>query len=299
MQPLRPEAITVDTVLLGLQNKRAWPVDVLRLDKIHPVISGNKWFKLSPYLTEAKTQRATHLVSFGGAYSNHLLAVAAAGNMNSLRTIGIVRGGQPKTLSPTMTDCEKLGMELHFISRSEYRAGLLPPAVVPVKTSAVIIPPGGFGVAGANGAQNILDFAKHRKYTHIFCAAGTGTMLAGLVARAGAGTRCVGIAVTKGNSTLGQEVNQLLPAECVDYFDLIGDYAFGGFGKFSAHLGAFMNHVYDSTGIPTDFVYTGKLFFAVAELLDRNILPADARILIIHSGGLQGNRSLPVGSLLF
>ena len=299
MQPLQPEAITLDTILLGLQGKRHLHVDVLRLDKIHPVISGNKWFKLSRYISQATSERATHLISFGGAYSNHLLAVAAAGELNSLETIGIIRGEEPHTLSPTLTDCKQLGMELHFVSRARYRAGLLPPGLTALKEQAVVIPPGGFGEAGANGAQAILDLAGIGKHTHIFCAVGTGTMLAGLVAGAGPAARCTGIAVTAGNASLRQEINQLLPAERADDFDLLSEYAFRGFAKFEPQLIGFMNYLYGSTGIPTDFVYTGKLFFAVADLVARNSLPDDAKVLVIHSGGLQGNRSLPVGSLQF
>lgn len=273
-------------------------VHVLRLDLIHPVISGNKWFKLKYYLQDALRKGAGTLVTFGGAYSNHIVAAAAASQLHGLKSIGIIRGEKPALLSPTLLDAASYGMELEFISREDYRERRLPQHVA-ARQDTYLINEGGYGIMGAEGAATILSEARGENHTHILAATGTGTMLAGLALAAGAGQGVTGIPVLKNFASLGDEINALLPGEKKGSFRLLDGFHFGGYAKHNAELIRFMNRWYETTGIPTDLVYTGKLFFALERLVLQGYFPEESRVLVIHSGGLQGNRSLPKGTLIF
>src|SRR6202165_1931849 len=179
-------------------------VSVLRLDLVHPVVSGNKWFKLHAYLEAAARERKKTIVTFGGAFSNHILATAAAAREAGFRSIGIIRGEAPATLSPTLQDARREGMELHFVSRSGYRAQQVPQAVWDHHDPAdlYLIHEGGYGQPGAAGAGAILQYVPPGAYDHIIAAVGTGTMLAGLVAASAAQQSVTGIPVMKNNFAL-------------------------------------------------------------------------------------------------
>jgi 1-aminocyclopropane-1-carboxylate deaminase len=275
--------------------------DVLRLDQLHPQISGNKWFKLKNYLEDAAVRQKSVILSFGGAFSNHILATAAAAKRAGFKSIGIIRGERPPMLSPTLDEATSLGMQLFFISREAYRNKEIPQRVYEVFSEAdiYVISEGGFGTKGKQGAGEILNIADTTGYTHILSAVGTGTTLAGLAAAARKEQQVVGISVLKNHFSLEDEINTLLTPAEADKVCLIHDYHFGGYAKFNSLLISFMNSFYRATAIPTDFVYTAKLFFAANELIERRYFPVNARLLIIHSGGLQGNRSLSKGTLIF
>ena len=272
-------------------------VDVLRLDLIHPVISGNKWFKLKGYLEDAARLGKNHLISFGGAYSNHIVATAAAANSMGFASTGLIRGEEPANLSPTLLEAKDYGMRLVFISRNDYGKKLIPDELIS-EPGTYLVPEGGYGPIGAAGAADIAGLTDMSKYTHVVAATGTGTMLAGLV-MAAKNSQVVGIPILKNLGTLPAEINQLLPTPLQNQFQLINGYQFGGYAKYTSALIRFMNNWYTETGIPTDFVYTGKVFFAADEMVRQRFFPADSRVLVIHSGGLQGNRSLPKGELIF
>ncbi len=271
-------------------------VDVLRLDRIHPYISGNKWFKLRYYLEEAKKAGKTSIVTYGGAWSNHLLATAAACKMNDLDSVGIIRGEKSGTLSPILLKAKELGMRFVFISREEYRRKIIPHALN--TDEHFLVDEGGYGYPGAKGAATILEYCQKETYTHIGCAAGTGTTMAGLISNASPSTRVMGISVLKNNVELEEKVKALLPDSKWNY-QFIHDYHFGGYAKYKPELIEFMNEFYRQTNIPTDFVYTGKLFFAVMDLIRDNFFNPYAKLLIVHSGGLHGNTSLSKGTLIF
>ncbi|HEY0066020.1 MAG TPA: pyridoxal-phosphate dependent enzyme [Flavisolibacter sp.] len=270
---------------------------VLRLDLIHPVISGNKWFKLKIYLEDALRLGRETLVTFGGAYSNHIVAAAAACKLYGLKSIGVIRGEKPALLSPTLLDAVSYGMELEFVSREDYRDRRMPEHIA-ARQDAYVVNEGGYGTKGAEGAASILAEAGGN-YTHILAATGTGTMLAGLALAAGPGQEVTGIPVLKNFNSLVEEIDALLPQEKKGSFRLVDGFHFGGYAKYSAELTRFMNRWFELTGIPTDFVYTGKLFFALDQLMQQGYFPEGSRVLAIHSGGLQGNRSLPKGTLIF
>jgi len=253
-------------------------MDVLRLDLLHPVVSGNKWYKLKEWLRLAKRDGAKRIVTFGGAWSNHIIATAFAARASGLLSTGIIRGERPAQPSLTLSGAEAYGMDLSFITRAAYREKDDPAFLARLATQypdAVIIPEGGAGDPGIHGAADILKDIDSNPYSHILCAVGTGTTFKGLSAAAGPDQEVIGISV------------------------LIPPYHFGGYARHTPELLAFMNYFYRHTGIPSDFVYTGKLFYAALDMVGQEQFQPRSRLLVIHSGGLQGNRSLPPGVLEF
>lgn len=276
------------------------PVDVLRLDLLHPTISGNKWFKLKEYLRHAKAEEKTTLLTFGGAFSNHIVATAASAQMQGLKSIGIIRGEEPKVLSHTLIAAKSYGMQLFFISREAYKHKAIPEVYRQFnRTEIYEIPEGGYGNLGMAGAKDILGQFEASSYTHIVSAVGTGTTLAGLIDAAHSHQKIIGIPVLKNIFSLQQEIEDLLPVEKGPSFELIFDYHFGGYAKQTTGLLAFMNELYQKSGIPTDFVYTGKVFYAVIDLFKKGYFSDQDQVLLVHTGGLQGNLSLPKGTLIF
>lgn len=284
--------------LTGFSENRVC-VDMLRLDLLHPVVSGNKWFKLRYYLEDALSLHKTTLATFGGAYSNHIVAAAFAANEAGLKSIGYIRGDQTTTPSPTLLQAMELGMKIEFISREDYQhkekiiEDCRNPEIYWIKE-------GGYGITGAKGAATILDIPSAEDYTHILCATGTGTMMAGLVKAAKPGQEIIGVSVLKNHLSLETEVRALLDdAANEKKFSFIHGYHFGGYAKHPQSLISFMQVFWKKWQIPTDIVYTAKLVFAVNDLISKKHFIPESRLLIIHSGGLQGNRSLPSNTFPF
>ena len=241
------------------------------------------------------------ILTFGGAFSNHIVATAAAAKANGLASIGIIRGERGTLSSPTLEDAAAFGMDLQFLPRDQYKTKQLPSSLFETYSpdDVYMIAEGGYGKLGAAGAMDILEQVDKAAYTHIIAAVGTGTMLAGLTLASLPHQQVLGIPVLKNCASLQAEIDALLPAEKRGKYSLIGDYHLGGYAKRTPELIRYMNEWYISTGIPSDFVYTGKLFFAVQDLAWNNYFPSGSRLLVIHSGGLQGNRSLPKQTLIF
>ena len=275
-------------------------VAVLRLDEIHPLVSGNKWFKLKNYLEDAARQQKKAVLTFGGPYSNHILATAAACSLYGFSSIGIIRGEAPERFSPTLLDAQQLGMQLVFVSRQDYKAKKIPAEAYGVlkKSDIYIINEGGFGEPGVQGSMGILKSCNTQSYTHIVAAVGTGTMLAGLINAAQPQQQIIGISVLKANFPAEKSVRTFVTAASTN-FQILHDFHFGGYAKHTPQLLQFMNDWHAQTGIPTDFVYTAKTFYAAGQLIENDFFPPGSSLLLIHSGGLQGNRSLPAGALRF
>ncbi|MGE5519802.1 MAG: 1-aminocyclopropane-1-carboxylate deaminase/D-cysteine desulfhydrase [Candidatus Dadabacteria bacterium] len=275
-------------------------VDVFRMDEVHPLISGNKWFKLKQYLVEAEQFDKKVIVTFGGPYSNHIIATAAAGKELGIKTAGVIRGEQPATPSHTLKNAELFQMKLFFTSREHYKMKTIPQQLLEMYASdqLYIIPEGGYGQQGMAGIREVYNLYNLQKYDYILCAVGTGTTLAGLIAAAPPNQKLIGISVFKNNFSLEQQVEILLGGHN-NNFQIIHDFHFGGYAKYNEELISFMNDYYNKTSIPSDFVYTGKLFFAVDQLIKLKFFPKSSSILILHSGGLQGNDSLRKGTLIF
>jgi 1-aminocyclopropane-1-carboxylate deaminase len=272
-------------------------VDVLRLDKIHPVISGNKWFKLKYWLQDAAEKNYTTIATFGGAFSNHILATAYACNKQKLNCIGFIRGEEPKQYSQTLLDAKALNMQLEFVSREEYQNKQ---NIIQKNTSLYFIPEGGYGETGAKGAAEILQFVPDTSiYNYIICAVGTGTMLAGITNSSLPHQQCLGISVMKNNFSLKKEVLALVNDESKNRIEILHDYHFGGYAKYTQPLINFMNVTWNRFQLPLDFVYTAKALYAVYQLAEKKYFQTNSRILFIHSGGLQGNRSLSKEVLMY
>ena len=294
LSSLAPDQIITEDISKFYEHKAE--VHILRLDKISPDISGNKWFKLRFYLDEAKAMRKKGILTFGGAWSNHIFATAAACSSMGLQSIGIIRGEESPHISVTLSRARAFGMQLEFISRAAYKEKILP-TKLPLD-DYLIVNEGGYGLTGVRGASTILDYCDD-SYTHFCCAAGTGTMMAGLVKGTAEKNSVTGISVLKNNYELNQRMKDLTGNESETGWRVLHDYAFGGYARHTPGLLRFMNDFYNKTSIPSDFVYTGKLFFAISDLVVKNYFPAGSKILVVHSGGLQGNASLPAGTLMF
>ncbi len=276
-------------------------LSVLRLDKIHPIVSGNKLFKLNYFLDDAISSSHKTIITFGGAWSNHLAATAYACREKGIRCIGIVRGEKPAALSDTVVFCMQNGMELKFISRERYQQ-ISNTQVADGFTKEygyhTLIPEGGFSIQGAKGAKGITDYLDRKKYTHICCPVGTATTFAGLINGSGDGFEIIGFGVLKNMTDISQRLKKLSVTETKKYL-FVNDYHFGGYAKKTNELITFMNTFYRDNKIPLDFVYTGKMMFGVTDLISKNYFVPGSNILCIHTGGLQGNRSLPEGMLIF
>jgi len=274
-------------------------VTVLRLDKIHAIISGNKWFKLKYYLKRASDLQKKGVVTFGGAFSNHLIATAYACKQSGLSSIGVIRGEEPAVYSPTLQDAGSYGMKLLFQSRQAYKDRHLILELQQSHPDYLLVEEGGRGHLGVKGAEEILHLVPSHHYTHILCAIGTGTMISGIINSALVTQQIIGIPVIKMANSHCEAVEFINAHTTAVNFSIQNDFHFGGYAKKNNTLIQFMNDFYHQHAIPTDFVYTGKLFYGAMKLVEKNFFVAGSNILIIHSGGLQGNRSLPEGLLHF
>ena len=274
---------------------------MLRLDEIHPVISGNKIFKLYYFLEEAKKTSHKTVITFGGAYSNHLAATAFACKKMGLKSIGFVRGEKPKVLSSTLLFCIEQEMQLEFINRASFKKIKEPSFLFSLREKHgehILIPEGGFSIMGAEGAALITQFFKDQSFTHVCLAVGTATTFAGIINGSENATEIIGFSVLKNLNDIKERLSEL-KVNAVQEFSFINNYHFGGYAKRTSDLISFMNDFYTQHAIPLDFVYTGKMMYGVFDLIKKNYFPRNSKILCIHTGGLQGNKSLPAGTLKF
>jgi len=265
-------------------------LDLLRLDLLHPAISGNKWYKLRYNLAEAIRQGANSLLSFGGAWSNHLHALAFAGRQAGLSTIGYVRG--EAVMNPTLRDCADWGMQLHFVSRETYRHKQEVDFLQELQQAhpgAYLIPEGGSNTLGLKGCREILPANLAAPYDLIACAVGTGTTLAGIAQALEPGPSLLGFTVMKQGEYLNETLQPLIPHS---RWRLETRFHGGGFGKIQPALRDFMRDFYLLNQVETDRVYTAKMLLGLREMIRQEELNPNLRILAIHTGGLQGNRSL-------
>lgn len=295
MMQIKPN-ISVQKLVSSLFN--GVDASVLRLDEIHPVVSGNKWFKLKYHIQEAQLQNKNTIATFGGAYSNHIVAAAFASKKAGFKSVGIIRGEKPEHFSQTLIAAQEYGMQLHFVSREDFKNKKILQQTF--DNNFYWINEGGFSYTGMLGASEILDTVDTTAYTHIIAACGTGTMLAGLINAALPHQKIIGISALKGHTGLEQDIQSLLPAQKRNNaFTILHDYHFGGYAKHPTSLINWMNELWQAENLPTDIVYTSKLLFAIKDLIEKEFFNSNDKLLIIHSGGLQGNLSLPLNTLSF
>lgn len=283
---------------LNHYESNGYTIDMLRLDLVHPIVSGNKWYKLSGYLQDALSKNASHIASFGGPYSNHIVALAFAGKAIGLQTIGYIRSNKDEPLTPSLEEALSYGMQLEFLGRTSFQE-LKASILQEEKTSnTYFIDEGGYGKIGAIGFASIAEEVNISSYDYILAAVGTGTMLAGLISLCQPHQKIIGIPVLKNEGTIRSEINSILPKEPISY-ELLHQFHQGGYAKTTNEQIQCMNQFWKHTNIATDIVYTGKLVTAFETLLKDEYFEKGKKILLIHSGGLQGNRSMEPGILHF
>jgi len=262
-------------------------VHLKRDDCIHPFISGNKWRKLKYTLMDAQKKQKTHLVTFGGPWSNHLLATACAAAKFGFKSTAYVRGEAVN--NPNLQLCKLFGMSCIFINRMAYRdKPHLFQAYHGSDTQAYFIDEGGFGPEAVKGCAEIIDEILQETYDHIFCACGTGTTIAGLslgLKKHRLPTQLHGVPVLAGGDFLHAEIAQLAPQARVI---LHTEFHFGGYAKTKPELLTFIQHFVAQTGILIEPVYTGKLFYALHQLITQQYFEPNSKILVLHTGGLTG-----------
>ncbi len=289
LQHLRPD---IQAIPVDWGKSRQIQLDMLRLDRIDPHISGNKWFKLVYNLEAAKKEGYNTVLSFGGPWSNHLAAFAIAAQMIGIKAVGVVRGAHfEQAPTPTLIHCKNAGMSLQFVAREQYtlkdNADWLDQLQVQWD-HPYIIPEGGANKEGRRGAGLIANFIPNT-YTHICVSVGSGTTLAGLRQSLSLNQYVLGFAPMKQGRYLMDVVGNWLDANQNTRWSITDEYHFGGFGKVNADLTHWMEQFFQQTGIQLDRVYTGKMMYGVMDLIRNGYFPEAASILCIHTGGLQGN----------
>ncbi|MFS4417503.1 1-aminocyclopropane-1-carboxylate deaminase/D-cysteine desulfhydrase [Maribacter sp. 2307ULW6-5] len=264
-------------------------ITIRREDLLHPLISGNKFRKLKYNLAEAKEKGHTKLLTFGGAYSNHILATAAAGQEHGFATIGVIRGAELEKKwpeNPTLSKASELGMRLVFVSRAQYRAKDTPHFLKELRRlygDFYLLPEGGTNALAVKGCGEILR-PKDTQYDVIASAVGTGGTLAGLIGAAGQRQKILGFSALKGNVHKDAMAHWVPPGR----WEINTAYHFGGYGKINGALVHFINGFKTETGIPLDPIYTGKMLFGLLDMAKNDSFVHGTKILAVHTGGLQG-----------
>lgn len=269
-------------------------LSVLRLDVVHPEVPGNKYWKLKYNLEEAKRLGYDKLFTFGGAYSNHIYAVAGAASQVGMKSIGVIRGERIEPLNPILAYAELRGMGLHFVSRGVYREKHLKSFQEELTSrfgSGYIIPEGGSNPLAVKGCVEISQFIPPETEV-VAMAVGTGGTMAGVIAGSGGMYKVMGFPVLKGGEFLMENIRILLKSSGFKdhaQWDLVTDYHFGGYAKSTQVLEAFIENFKLDHDCPLDHVYTGKMIYGLFDMIRNGFFPRNKNILAIHTGGLQGN----------
>lgn len=268
-------------------------LDIKREDLLHKEVSGNKLRKLKYSLIEAQSQGKRLLITFGGAFSNHIAATAAAGKIAGFETLGIIRGeelgvdlGQTLASNDTLATASSNGMELQFVSRTAYRVKNEASHLAQLRAiypHAYIIPEGGTNELAVKGTEEILTATDKELYDIITVAAGTGGTAAGIINSAGKNQHVVVFSALKGDFMR----NEILKYTTRSDFRVINETAFGGYAKSSEALIDFMNARFRESGIPLDPIYTAKMIYGVEQMIESGVITGKSRILAVHTGGLQ------------
>lgn len=268
-------------------------LSIKREDLLHPFISGNKFRKLKYNLKEAKQLSFKTLVTFGGAFSNHILATASAGKEYGFDTIGIIRGNELENnyfKNPTLVKAEEFGMKFYFVDRESYRLKDKSDFFFNLKNELndfYLVPEGGTNDLAIKGCEEIL-LEEDKQFDFVCCAVGTGGTITGLINSSSGNQKIIGFPALKGDFLF----NDIRKFAKKANWDLNLNYHFNGYGKINSELIAFLNDFYNKTNIPLDPIYTGKMMFGVIELINKGYFPENSKILVIHTGGLQGVKGI-------
>lgn len=273
------ELFNYNTIITTIQFQQ-YQIGVLRLDLIDPDVSGNKWFKLKHNINQAILEHKTSILTFGGAFSNHIAATAKVCQLANLQSIGIIRGEETALTNSTLSVAIKNGMQLHFVTRENYQNKNSPFYLTELQQKhphAYIVPEGGDNELGEKGCSEIL-METTNKFDRVFCAFGTGTTFKGIAQSLKTHQQLTAINVLKfdaGDISMQATVNN--------------NYHFGGYAKHTPQLLEFKTWFETEYHLELDYVYTAKLFYAVFDLMKKETISPLHKLLIIHSGGLQGN----------
>jgi 1-aminocyclopropane-1-carboxylate deaminase/D-cysteine desulfhydrase-like pyridoxal-dependent ACC family enzyme len=271
-----------------------------RLDLIHPYVSGNKWFKQKYNLIKARNEGYDTLLTFGGAYSNHIHALAAAGKEFGFKTIGMIRGEEHLPLNPTLQFAAEQGMQLHYVNRSDYRKKHLPEFAEWIygKFGKVyIVPEGGTNQIALKGAAEIPSLIE-MEFDYITSACGTAGTISGVICGLNGAKKALGFAVLRGAAFLNKKAEQ-------NIFEYTGgkdyknwsinlDYHFGGYAKINRELILFIRQIEELNGIILDPVYTGKMLYGVYDLARKGFFGEGKTLIALHTGGQQGIAGMKV-----
>nr|WP_261567895.1 pyridoxal-phosphate dependent enzyme [Frankia gtarii] len=264
-----------------------------RDDLIHPDIPGNKWRKLRGNLDEARRLGHDTMLTFGGAYSNHIRAVAAAGRLFGLRTIGVIRGEEHLPLNPTLSFAADAGMRITYLDRTAYRAKTSPPVIERLRAefgAFYLIPEGGSNAIGARGCAE-LPTEIHRPFDVICCSCGTGGTLAGIAAGLAPGQRALGVPVLRGAGFLADEVDRLQRAAFganSGNWTMAYDFHFGGYARSTPELARFIADFHHRHGLALEPVYEAKLLYALFALAAADAFPPGTTIVAVLNAVADG-----------
>ncbi len=274
-------------------------IDIRREDLIHPTIGGNKWRKLKYNLEQAKLRGNSTILTFGGAYSNHISATAAAGKLYGFETIGVIRGEEHLPLNPTLSNAVSWGMKLHYLDRSTYKekdSFEVKEQLCDQLGAFYMIPEGGSNYYGLNGCMEILT-KEDEQYTHILCPAGTGCTAAGIALMLKPHQKLLVFPALKGGAFIKDEMirfihmidaDQEFVEDIMSRVELVTDYHFGGYAKISPELIEFLGEFYNAHHIKWDAIYNGKMAYGLLDLIKKGRFSQKDKLLVIHTGGLQG-----------
>jgi len=282
--------IETEEISIPLLKEKEVRLFIKRIDKVHPFVSGNKWFKLKYNLLEAQNQGIETLLTFGGAYSSHIAATAFAIKEKGFKSIGIIRGEEHLPLNPTLRFAKENGMKLQYVARSAYREKTTPEFLEQLKAQFgdfYLIPEGGSNELAIQGTAEILEENDTQDY--ICCAVGTGGTIAGIINASTDKQTVIGFSAIKGIDALEKDIKNWTTK---NNYKFINTYVGSGYAKVNEELVKFINEFNIIHDIPLDAIYTGKMMMGILDLVAKDYFPRGSSILAIHTGGLQGNKGM-------
>ena len=280
----------IKNVTIDIPN--TWNLELVlkREDAIHDFVSGNKYRKLKYNILEAQKEDKQTLLTFGGAFSNHIAAVASVGQLYGFKTIGVIRGDELESQinnNATLWFAKQCGMEFRFVSRTDYKLKTTPAFLDDLKHvfgDFYLIPEGGTNALAIQGCEEILTKNDKEHFDFVCTAVGTGGTISGIINSSGEHQQILGFPALKGDF-LSKDISKFVTKS---NWQLITDYHFGGYAKVNSELISFINRFKSDFNVPLDPVYTGKMMFGICHLIEKGFFPKHSKILAIHTGGLQG-----------
>ena len=265
-------------------------VFIRRLDLIPKPISGNKYFKLKYNISHALEKKYSSIITFGGAYSNHILATSIICNQNKLRSIGYIRGEEKVSFNPTLKEAIKNGMEIKYLNRKDYskiKNEIFLNSLFKEYENYYLLPEGGTNNLAIAGAEEILEL--NEDYQYVCCPVGTGGTISGIINKSSSESKVIGFSSLKGINSLKIEIEEQTNKK---NWIINEDYSGKGYAKISKDLIDFINIFFREKKIILDAIYTAKMVMGIYDLIKKKYFKNGSRILIVHTGGVQGNRGM-------